>query len=313
MKMVLAVMISLSLRLILPFDLSIYDTGSPSGPGNGSGSRCRKDAATAAHFLPLRDQGTKGLPLPGTGQPQAQCTKGGTMPASTVLLTSSHELGWTDLRNALRSMEGVRVIGEATTAKQARRLAMAHSPDVILSALTVAGEATLPLLGELRRECCLTSKFLLFATHFDAGDLAALADLRPAGYLLWGDLTCESLRYCLGAVITGDIMVSSRAVGLAFIETQCGALLNGKDPLRLSARARAVLQGLANGLTRKEIALALRLSEPTVKRIVADLEARLDAPNPFALGMTAARLGLVRERRLAQQDHTSDDTNGSTR
>lgn len=216
------------------------------------------------------------------------------MPASTVLLISSHELGWTDLRKALRSLEGVRVIGEATSADQARRLAIAHTPDVVLSALTVAGEAILPLLDDLRLECCPASKILLIATHFDANDLAALADLRTVGYLLWSDLTCESLCYCLGAVITGDIMVSSRAVGLAFIETQCGALLTRKDPVRLTARARAVLQGLADGLTRKEIARALRLSEPTVKRIVADLEARLDAPNPFVLGMTAARLGLVR-------------------
>ena len=135
---------------------------------------------------------------------------------------------------------------------------------------------------------------MLFAASFDPGDLAALTDVGLAGYLLWSDLTCETLRYCLSAVIAGDIMVGSGAVGRTFIETQCGAVPPREAPVRLTEREQAVLQRLAEGLTQKEIAATEGISATTVKRTIAKLEAKLDAPNQFVLGVKAARLGLVR-------------------
>lgn len=50
---------------------------------------------------------------------------------------------------------------------------------------------------------------------------------------------------------------------------------------------------LADGLTREQIAAGEGLSLRTVKRIVARLEEKLDAANPFVLGMKAAQLGMI--------------------
>ena len=211
-----------------------------------------------------------------------------------ILLIRSNEVGWTDLRGALRSLEGAHIVGDATSAELARRLATTHIPDVILSALAVAGEPALPLLRDLRGECCPDSKIVLFSARFDPDDLAALVALGVAGYLLWSDLTCETLRYCLEAVIAGDILVGSGVVGRTFIETQCGALFPHEAPVRLTARERAVLSRLAEGPTQKETAATEGVSATTVKRTVAKLEAKLDAPTQVVLGKRAAQLGLLR-------------------
>lgn len=62
---------------------------------------------------------------------------------------------------------------------------------------------------------------------------------------------------------------------------------------RLTARERAALRRLAEGLTRQEIAAAEGMSERTVQRIGADLREKLEAPTAFALGVKACQLGLI--------------------
>lgn len=64
-------------------------------------------------------------------------------------------------------------------------------------------------------------------------------------------------------------------------------------PPRLTERERAVLQRLAEGLTREQVQAVESMSLRTVNRVVAALERKLDAPNVFALGARAAQLGLV--------------------
>lgn len=75
--------------------------------------------------------------------------------------------------------------------------------------------------------------------------------------------------------------------------------LRGEGAVRLAdlgstARARAVLGRLADGQTREAIAAAEGVSPATVKRIVAELEAKLDVPNQFVLAVRATQLGLIR-------------------
>lgn len=61
----------------------------------------------------------------------------------------------------------------------------------------------------------------------------------------------------------------------------------------LTVRERAILQGLAAGLTQRELARRLGVSERTVRSVIAELQEKLDATTPFTLGLNAARRGLV--------------------
>ncbi len=212
----------------------------------------------------------------------------------TVLLLSSDAIGWDELRRILAALPDVRVVGDTADPAAARRLAATHTPDAIIAAATLGGRPTLPLLADLRRACCPTTKAILVAADYAPGRLRSPEDTGVVGYLLWADLSPAVLRHCLAAAIAGDVILGSGRVVRQFV-----AGLRGEGPARLaaagvSARERAVLGGLAAGRTYGEIAQAADLSVRTVERIVADLERRLDAPNLFALGLRAARLGLVR-------------------
>jgi len=64
----------------------------------------------------------------------------------------------------------------------------------------------------------------------------------------------------------------------------------------ITERERGVLQQLAEGLTQEQIANRGGMSVRTVKRIVAALHEKLNAPSPVALGAQAVRLGLMPPR-----------------
>jgi len=186
------------------------------------------------------------------------------------------------------------VVGDTAHPIEARRLAAAHTPDAIIAAATLGGQPVLPLLSELRRSSCPATRAILVAADYAPGQLRSPEDTGVVGYLLWADLSPAVLRHCLAAAITGDVILGSGTVVRQFV-----AGLRGEGATRLAAagitvRERSVLGRLAAGQTYDGIAAAEGISARTVERIVADLERCLDAPNLFALGLRAARLGLVR-------------------
>lgn len=211
----------------------------------------------------------------------------------TALLISSDDCGWADLRTTLRSLGTVHVVGDTTSGGQACQLAIALNPDVIITAATIEGTSVLTLLTDLHHNLSPMNKILVVAHQFSLTELVALIHLGITGYLLWSDLSRETLRHCLAAMIAGDIMIASQTVAKAFIDAQSGTLDQCDASVQLTARERAVLHYLARGMTRKQIAQMLHQGEATVKRAVASLEVKLDAPNPFVLALQAARRGLL--------------------
>jgi DNA-binding NarL/FixJ family response regulator len=135
----------------------------------------------------------------------------------SLLLISSHDLGWGDLRSVLRSVEHVCICGEAATAQEAARLVVACRPDVIICATAVDDAPSLPLLIDIRHDLCPKSKLIVIGTHFVREELLVYAELGVAGLLLWGELSLETLRDCLAAAIGADVMIGSRQAVAALI------------------------------------------------------------------------------------------------
>ena len=210
----------------------------------------------------------------------------------TILLISADEVGWADLRAALSAIDSARIIGEATSADQVGEFAAiaGRAPDVVISAARVAGASALPLLTAVRRTLWPESLGIVVASHFDAAEFMALAGLGIAGYLLWGGLAPRAMRQCLAAMLARDLGVVDGAVVLAFVAAHHGA----PSGAALTAREQLVLTRLADGASRKEIALEEGLSPRTVRRVVADLERKLGASSPFTLALQAMRRGLLR-------------------
>lgn len=210
-----------------------------------------------------------------------------------LLLIHGDEVGWTDLRFTLHTMPEVMLSGEAATDQQALELATDSQPDVVFLGASIDGSSTAQLLGTLRNGPCRESLVVIFAAQLVVEQLIAFVRLGIVGYFIWNDIPLSVLRQCLVVLLSGVVWAGSRTPAVAFLngvhllESQSG------NKMLISAREREVLSGLAEGLTRREIAARHRLSLRTVERTVERLEAKLDAHDSFVLGMRAAMLGLV--------------------
>ena len=210
----------------------------------------------------------------------------------TAVLIGSNDLLWASLRVALQSMPETRVLADLGDARLAVPRVRALRPDGLLMESAPGGAPAAPLVREIRA-VSPTTKILLFATTVVREELLALAGVGVDGYLLWRDIDFASLQHYLGAVLDGNVVLASRSMPAGALSTGEVHLQLGEAPLTLSEREQAVLRGLADGRTQKEIAAADHLSVRTVKRIVATLEQKLDAHSPFALGARACALGLI--------------------
>jgi DNA-binding NarL/FixJ family response regulator len=215
------------------------------------------------------------------------------MPQQKLLLISSSDLGWTDLERAARKRPDTDVVGSTARAARALDLTRAHQPDALICAAVVEGEYALPLLTELR-QTCPHGKIVVVATRPDPAHLLSLAIAKVEGYVLWEDLSRETLAGRLDTLLAPGWLVGSPAI----TPTVRTMLLHQPDPQadadEFSDAERAVLRRLAEGLRQNEIPKVEPLSERSVQRIVAGLLARFDAPTCFVLAIRATQRGLVR-------------------
>lgn len=227
------------------------------------------------------------------------------MQATLLLVTSAHR-GWRNLRPILDASSDVHVVGEVQHADQAVPAAATWRPAVMLVDADVAGQELVPLIQDLHTSSP-TSKIVMLGDEALL-ERATLMKLGPlvAAYLMWADLRPETVPNCLALVLGNDLVIGSRAVLEEVLSPVECRNHPHRDEIVLRSRERAVLLRLASGLTQQEIADAEYMSVPSVKRTVATLRKKLEAPTDFVLGMKAVRQGLVSEPRAIQTGHLCD-------
>lgn len=182
---------------------------------------------------------------------------------------------------ALLASPDLTIAGEASGV--AERAAALVASDVIV----LADEAQLPELARLAADS-LPAVVLL------AGDeraLLALRDLRLRGWALAApEASADELRAAVLAAAQGLV-----AVPLTLAERLVGArpaaLEAPSEPL--TAREREVLGRLSQGLSNKQIARGLQISEHTVKFHVASIFTKLGASSRTDAVSRGARSGLI--------------------
>lgn len=150
----------------------------------------------------------------------------------------------------------------------------------------------------------LPNQALLWVT--DAPEAALVASLMEMELFAWGllraDATAEALQAAVRALSEGLSVVPPETLRLAFGENRAGprpALVaeneaeDGAPRDPLTAREQEVLLRLAQGLTNKQIALALEISEHTVKFHVSAIYSKLGVANRAEAVRKGARRGWV--------------------
>ncbi len=171
------------------------------------------------------------------------------------------------------------VVGAVESAEAALSLVSARRPDVVLLDLELPGQngvAAIPRLLQARPE----TGILVFTAYDTDERVVGAMRAGARGYLLKGAPADEIAR-AIRIVAGGGSYLEPRVASAVLSE------LRGGHPV-LSQREREVLHLVADGLSNKQIARELSVSERTVKFHVASLFRKLGADNraqAVALGL----------------------------
>jgi DNA-binding NarL/FixJ family response regulator len=216
----------------------------------------------------------------------------------SVLIADDQDLVREGLRMLLEAEPDLRVAGEVGDGSEALAEARRVDPDVVLMDVRMPVVDGIEATAQLVRGGCRAR--ILMLTTFDLDEYVYRAMKAGASGFLLKDASGGQLAEAVRTVHKGDALLAP-AVTKRLIEDFCrgpapGA--NGSD-LGLSERELEVCRLVARGLSNREIAAQLFVSEATVKTHVAHVLSRLGLRDRVQVTVFAYEHGIVRPGRGA--------------
>jgi DNA-binding NarL/FixJ family response regulator len=225
------------------------------------------------------------------------------MSAIRLLIVDDQEIIRQGLSIILGHQPDIEVVGLAGDGAEGVRLARELRPDVVLMDIKMPGMNGIQATGQITLSLPETSVIIL--TTYDVDDWVFDCIRAGAiGYIL-KDAKSDTLAEAVRGAVRGESQIDpavARKVLKAFRHLDASA--PGDQPAsqresklppleRLTEREQEVLDLLAEGLSNKEIAARLTLSEGTIKNHVSNILSKLHANDRTQAVLTAIRRGLV--------------------
>jgi DNA-binding NarL/FixJ family response regulator len=202
-----------------------------------------------------------------------------------ILVVDDHALVREGLRQVLKGLEENLEVLQAGTCEQAFALAQTHGDlDMVLLDYHLPdmnGLEALAIFGSQHPELPIVLLSGSANTHIMRQVLQAGA----AGFVTKSCVSDELLR-AVRSVLSGDVYLPQELSTASTLETDA----TGNKPV-LTQRQELVLRCLLDGLSNREIADQLHVSEETVKTHVAAILRHFDVQNRTQAVVAAARMG----------------------
>lgn len=214
-----------------------------------------------------------------------------TAPDVRVLLVDDQELVRSGLRRILRRKDGFSIVAECSDGDEVPAAVDEHRPDVVLMDLRMKRVDGITATRDLASRG--DHPPVLVLTTFDDDELLS-GSLRAgaAGFVL-KDSAAEDLIRAVRTVAAGGSCLDPAVTGRVLTAYRSAATPRREAPGELTAREADVLVRIARGLTNREIARDLGISEVTVKSHVGHIFVKLDLRDRAAAIVYAFDHGIV--------------------
>jgi two-component system, NarL family, nitrate/nitrite response regulator NarL len=200
-----------------------------------------------------------------------------------VAIIDDHPLFREGVVHTLRSARVLDVVGEGGTADDAVRIARQELPDIVLLDVSMPGGG-IEAARSIARVCPIVKTIMLTVSESEQ-DVAQALDAGVKGYVLKGTSGSELLK-TMFAISRGESYVTPGLAARLLTQVRRQEPVEGGAPLpELTEREGQILAQVAKGLTNKEIARALSLSEKTVKHHMTNVMQKLQVRNRVEAAM----------------------------
>lgn len=210
----------------------------------------------------------------------------------SILVSISNEMMRCGLHTMLADLPSVSAVQDSGDVAETSQLLPRGSFDVLVLSPVIGLEAVGELLAVAAQH---EVRSLLLLQGADEQLLTRAAALPVGGFLLESDLTRDFLEDSLQRLSRGDMPMPSSLTRRLMAELRRYESSRGQRTFLLTPRERQALGLLAEGLSNKQIARRLNISEHGAKRHVANVLAKLNCPNRTLAVAVALRCGLIPE------------------
>jgi two-component system response regulator DegU len=199
-----------------------------------------------------------------------------------LVLVDEHPLVRAGVRTILESEWGMQVVGEADSVDEAVGVVRIQKPDVVVMDLDLPGAGLMEGVQRLRRESVDSAVVIL--SHRDGDEDVYQAVMGGAAGHVAESSAPEHLANTIrqaaggeepiGREIARRPMVSQRVLEM-YRQMAQSAVAQPEGDVPLSARERTILRCVAQGMTNRQVARAMGLSENTVKAAMSGMLRRL--------------------------------------
>lgn len=210
----------------------------------------------------------------------------------TILLADDHQIVRQGLRALLDAEPDFSVIGEAADGLEASLLVEQLKPDVLVLDLAIPGLNGLEVTKRVRQNAPRT-RVVILSMHANEGYVLQALKNGAVAYVLKKANVSELVRAVREAIAGRRYIstpLSERAIE-AYIEKAKGVTLDESE--KLTDREREVLQLIAEGQTRTQIAAMLSISPRTVEMHRSKLMHKMGFSSQAELIRYALRLGIL--------------------
>lgn len=202
-----------------------------------------------------------------------------------VVLADDHVVVRTGLRAMLDGEPDIQIVGEAANGAEVVSLSSRVDPDVVLMDLRMPEVDGVTAIAKIRERH--PSVHVLVLTTYDTdADILRAVEAGATGYLL-KDATRDEVLYAIRSAAVGEAALAPR------VASRLMGRIRAPGEEALSSREIEVLSLVARGLTNKEIARTLHLSEATVRTHLLHVFTKLGVDDRTAAVMVAAERGIL--------------------
>lgn len=208
-----------------------------------------------------------------------------------VMIADDHELIREGLKQLLELEGDIEIVSEAANGVECLEKLKRVNPDVLLLDINMPKQNGIEVLQKIR-DRNIKVKVLILTVHNEVEYLVKAVDIGVNGYLM-KDSTSEELRKAIYSVMNNENYIQTSLIPL--LNSRLVARDIDKEKIEeLTKREMEVLIKIANGMSNKEIASTLSISERTVKNHISNIFKKIDVSDRTQAAVFAIRNNIIK-------------------